>query len=273
MAHGCRRAAGYGVEVSPDAAELVHLDVSGGIATITLDSPANRNALSARVRRELLAHLETAIADDAARVIVLTHTGTVFCAGMDLKESRGAGAEQQGVTEVPRILSTLWDSPTPVVARLSGPARAGGVGIVAACDIAVAARSATFAFSEVRIGVVPAVISVTVLPRLSARAAHELFLTGETFGADRAAAIGLVNSAVPDEDLDAEVARYTGMLALGAPNALAGAKAMLRRSRPESMAQDFDEMNALSAGFFASAEGQEGIRAFGEKRPPSWVRA
>ncbi|RZT87642.1 methylglutaconyl-CoA hydratase [Pseudonocardia sediminis] len=257
--------------MSTDAAELVHLDVSPGIATITLDSPANRNALSAQVRRELLAHLETAIADDAARVIVLTHTGTVFCAGMDLKESRGAGAEQQGVTEVPRILSTIWDSPTPIVARLSGPARAGGVGIVAACDIAVAAESATFAFSEVRIGVIPAVISVTVLPRLSTRAAHELFLTGETFDAARAAEIGLVNSAVADDGLDAEVARYTGMLALGAPNALAGAKEMLRRTRPESMERDFAEMNTLSAGFFASEEGQEGIRAFGEKRKPSWV--
>ena len=256
---------------SGSGAELVRLEVSAGIATITLDSPANRNALSARLRRELLAHLRTAIADDAARVIVLTHTGTVFCAGMDLKESRGAGAEQQGVNEVPEILSTIWDSPTPVVARLAGPARAGGVGIVAACDVAVAARSATFAFSEVRIGVIPAVISVTVLPRLSARAAHELFLTGETFDATRAAAIGLLNSAVDDEGLDAEVARYAGMLRLGAPGALAGAKQMLRRTRPDSMSEDFAAMNALSARFFASAEGQEGIRAFGEKRRPSWV--
>jgi methylglutaconyl-CoA hydratase len=251
--------------------ELVHLDVSAGIATITLDSPHNRNALSAQLRRELLAHLDAAIADDAVRVIVLTHTGTVFCAGMDLKESRGADAQQQGVTEVPRILQTLWDSPTPVIARLSGPARAGGVGIVAACDVAIAAESATFAFSEVRIGVIPAVISVTVLPRLSARAAHELFLTGETFDATRAAAVGLVNRAVPADGLDDEVARYAHMLRLGAPGALAGAKEMLRRTRPATMAEDFAEMNALSAGYFAGEEGQEGIRAFGEKRTPSWV--
>ncbi|OLM19703.1 MULTISPECIES: enoyl-CoA hydratase-related protein [unclassified Pseudonocardia] len=259
-----------GTDAAEDAAELVHLDVADGVATITLDSPHNRNALSAQLRRELIAHLDAAIADDAVRVLVLTHSGTVFCAGMDLKESRGAGAEQQGVTEVPRILTTLWDSPKPVVARLAGPARAGGVGIVAACDVAVAAERATFAFSEVRIGVVPAVISVTVLPRLSARAAHELFLTGETFDARRAAGIGLINSAVPDDDLDAEVGRYTGMLRLGAPGALAGAKAMLRRERP-AMAEDFAAMNALSASYFASEEGQEGIRAFGEKRSPSWV--
>ena len=135
--------------------ELVHLAVEAGTATITLDSPPNRNALSKQLRRELLAHLEAALADDAVRVIVLTHTGTVFCSGMDLRESRGQDADAQGVTEVPRILQTLWESEKPVIARLAGPARAGGVGLVAACDIAVAAREATFAFTEVRIGVCP----------------------------------------------------------------------------------------------------------------------
>jgi methylglutaconyl-CoA hydratase len=253
--------------------ELVHLDVAAGVATITLDSPANRNALSAQVRRELLAHLDTAIADDAARAIVLTHAGRVFCSGMDLKESRGAGAQSQGVSEVPAILERLWTSPTPVLARLSGPARAGGVGLVAACDIAVAAEDATFAFSEVRIGVVPAVISVPVLPRLLPRAAHELFLTGETFDANRAAGIGLINSAVPGFDLDAEVARYVEMLRLGAPGALAATKQMLIGQRPAAIGEQFAEMLELSAGFFAGAEGQEGIRAFAEKRPPAWAVA
>jgi methylglutaconyl-CoA hydratase len=252
-------------------AELVHLDVADGVATITLDSPANRNALSARLRHELGAHLDTAIADDAARVIVLAHTGRVFCAGMDLKESRGAGAQQQGVTEFPRILEQLWSSPKPVVARLTGSARAGGMGLVAACDIAVAAEDATFAFSEVRIGVVPAVISVTVLPRLLPRAAHELFLTGETFDGHRAAQIGLVNSAVPGFDVDAEVHRYTEMLRLGAPGALAATKELLRRERPGTMAGEFAAMLELSAGFFAGEEGQEGMRAFAEKRAPSWA--
>ncbi|GAA2550761.1 enoyl-CoA hydratase-related protein [Pseudonocardia hydrocarbonoxydans] len=252
--------------------ELVHLAVEAGIATITLDSPANRNALSAQLRRELLAHLSTALADDAVRVIVLGHTGRVFCSGMDLKETRGAGVQEQGVQEVPRILSTIWDSPKPVVARVAGPARAGGVGLVSACDIAVAAEDATFAFSEVRIGVVPAVISVTVLPRLLPRAAHELFLTGETFDAARAVTVGLVNSAVPAAGLDAEVTRYVEMLRLGAPGALAATKQMLRAERPSSMAEQFTRMQELSAGFFAGAEGQEGMAAFAEKRPPSWAR-
>lgn len=251
--------------------ELVHLDVADGVATITLDSPGNRNALSAQLRRELIAHLDTAIADDAVRVLVVSHTGKVFCAGMDLKESRGAGAGDQGVNEFPAILQRIWTSPKPVIARIAGPARAGGVGLVAACDVAVAAVDATFAFSEVRIGVVPAVISVTVLPRLLPRAAHELFLTGETFGAGRAEAIGLINSSVPGFDLDTEVGRYVEMLRLGAPGALAAAKEMLRAERPAAMSDQFAEMLVLSARFFAGEEGQEGMRAFAEKRPPAWA--
>ncbi|TQM09483.1 enoyl-CoA hydratase-related protein [Pseudonocardia kunmingensis] len=250
--------------------ELVHLDVAGGVATITLDSPRNRNALSAQLRRELLAHLDTAIADEAARVIVLTHTERVFCSGMDLTEARGAAASDQGVAEFPAILERIWTSPTPVLARVAGPARAGGVGLVAACDVAVVAEDATFAFSEVRIGVVPAVISVTVLPRLLPRAAHELFLTGETFDGHRAARIGLVNSAVPGFDLDAEVTRHVEMLRLGAPGALAATKELLRGDAP--LDARFAEMQQLSARFFAGEEGQEGMRAFAEKRKPRWAQ-
>jgi len=250
---------------------LVHRETVGGVATITLDSPANRNALSAQLRRELSDQLDAAIGDDAARVVVLTHAGTVFCSGMDLKEAQGAQSDRQGVNELPRILETIWDSPKPVLARLAGPARAGGVGLVAACDLAIAADTCTFAFTEVRLGVVPAVISVTVLRRILPHAATELFLTGETFDAARAAAIGLVTRAVPAGRLDAEVARYLGMLTLGGPTALAGTKALLRRARPASLADDFAAMNELSAAYFAAAEGQEGIRAFREKRPPAWV--
>jgi methylglutaconyl-CoA hydratase len=256
-------------------AELVHYTVDGtngpGVATITLDSPGNRNALSAQLRRELRDHLATALGDDAVRVIVLDHTGPVFCAGMDLKEAGSAGSSTDGVNEFPEILTQLWTSPKPVVARLAGPARAGGVGIVAAADIAVAVSDATFAFTEVRLGLVPAVISVTVLPRLLPRAAHELFLTGEKFTATRAVEIGLLNAAVPAASLDAEVRRYTDMLALGGPTALAATKEMLRRARSADLADDFADMLELSAGFFAGAEGQEGIAAFAQKRPPNWV--
>ncbi|GAB3875708.1 enoyl-CoA hydratase family protein [Kibdelosporangium lantanae] len=252
--------------MKPMADELVHIAVDRGVATITLDSPHNRNALSRQLRGELRHHLTDAIDEDAVRVIVLDHTGPVFCAGMDLKEAGGATAGDQGVNEFPEILDLIRTSPKPVVAKLAGPARAGGVGIVAAADIAVAAETATFAFTEVRIGVVPAVISVTVLPRLLPRAAHELFLTGETFDAHRAAAIGLINSAVPAADLDAEVRRYAEMLIKGGPVALAATKALLRE--PVS---DFASMLKLSAEFFASEEGQEGIAAFAQKRKASWI--
>lgn len=251
--------------------ELVHLEVGTGTATITLDSPRNRNALSAQLRAELSARLDAALADDAVRVIVLTHTGPVFCAGMDLKEALGPDATAQGVREFPAILETIWTSPKPVVARLAGPARAGGVGMVAACDIVIAADDVTFAFTEVRIGVVPAIISVTVLPRLLPRPAHELLLTGETFDAGRAEQIGLINRAVPTDRLDAEVARYVDMLALGAPDALAATKQVLRAEPTSSMSETFEHMLALSARHFASEEGQEGIRAFAEKRRPAWV--
>jgi methylglutaconyl-CoA hydratase len=192
---------------------------------------------------------------------------------MDLKEPAGVSAADQGVNEFPAILEQILAGPQPVVAKLAGPARAGGLGLVAAADIAVAACTASFAFTEVRLGVVPAVISVTVLPRLLPRAAHELFLTGETFDAERAVRIGLLNAAVPAEQLDAEVTRYTDMLALGGPKALATTKALLRRARSDNVAEDLAAMTALSASFFASEEGQEGIRAFAEKRPPRWVPA
>lgn len=252
------------------AAPLVDYQVQAGIATVTLDSPANRNALSARLRHELLDRLEAAIADPAVRVIVLTHTGPVFCSGMDLKESAAPGTGDQGVTELPRILETLWSSGTPVIARLAGPARAGGIGLLAACDLAVAVDTATFAFTEVRIGVIPAVISAVLLPRLAPRAAHELFLTGEIFDARRAVEIGLLNRAVAAEDLDAEVTRFVDLLRLGAPGALDGTKRLLRRPRGD-LRSDLAALTTISAGYFAGPEAQEGMAAFREKRPPAWV--
>ena len=243
-------------------AELVHLAVQSGIATVTLDSPANRNALSTQLQAELYDALERSAGDGSVRAVVLDHTGPVFCAGMDLTEPRNA------VNNFPRILERIWTHPKPVVAKLAGHARAGGIGLTAAADIAVAAHDVTFAFSEVRLGVVPAVISVTVLPRMAPRAAHELLLTGETFDAGRAVAVGLLNSAVPAEQLDAEVDRYTGMLVRGGPEALALTKQLLRASMTS---QDFGAMLELSAARFVSTEGQEGLRAFAEKRPASWV--
>jgi methylglutaconyl-CoA hydratase len=250
--------------------KVLQVDVAGGVATLTLDSPANRNALSRAMRAQLRSALDDALADDAVRVVVLDHTGRAFCSGMDLSEAAGGGAEQQGVREFPEILSTLWSSPKPVLAAVRGPARAGGVGLLAACDVVVAGASATFAFSEVRIGVVPAVISAVVLPRMLAHVAHRLMLTGEVFDAATAVTGGLVDLVVADDQVAEVVAAQVRALAAGAPTALAETKRLLRSRAPELR---FDELLELSARFFASEEGQEGIAAFREKRPARWVPA
>jgi methylglutaconyl-CoA hydratase len=249
--------------------ELVHYRSAGSVATITLDSPGNRNALSVALRSQLRTALDRAAGDGSARVVVLDHTGPVFCAGMDLKESAAAAAGSEGVRELPGILQRISRCPKPVVVKANGPARAGGVGIMAAADIAVAVSTATFAFSEVRIGLIPGVISVPVLARVSPVAARELMLTGETFDAARAAAIGLVNAVAEPADLEATVDRYVAALLAGGPGALAGTKKLLGRG-----VDDTDERYAglleLSARQFASAEAREGARAFAEKRPPTW---
>src|SRR3954462_10038170 len=243
--------------------ELVRTATVAGVTTLTLDSPANRNALSTPLMRELLDGLTAALTDPAVRVVVLSHTGPVFCSGVDLKET--AETRQNG--RVPAemladVLAAIWEFPKPVVARVGGPARAGGLGLIAAADIAVCARDATFAFSEVRLGVIPAVISATVLPRLAPRAAAELYLTGDVFDGVRAAEIGLVTRAVPADQLDAAVAAYTESLVRGGPLALAGTKQLLRRRPAESVRADLAELSARSSGYFRSAEGREGVAAF-----------
>ncbi|GAA2204737.1 enoyl-CoA hydratase family protein [Nonomuraea monospora] len=249
--------------------DLVHKELAGGVATITLDSPHNRNALSTRLLAELADRLAWALAEPAARVIVLTATGHVFCSGADIKEQRASGAPV--TTSFPEILETIWESPKPVICRLNGTARAGGLGLVAACDFAVAPLTASFAFTEVRLGVAPAMIAVPVLRRLSPRAAAEYFLTGEVFDAARAVEIGLLSAAVPPEELDTAVARYTGMLTMGGPEALAITKRLVREVPAMSFQDGLRRMSELSAERFTSAEGQEGIAAFMAKRPPAWV--
>jgi methylglutaconyl-CoA hydratase len=246
---------------------VVRVEVARGVATLTLDSPANRNALSRALRAQLRQALADALADDAVRVIVIDHTGRVFCSGMDLSEAAGGGAQEQGVREFPELLEAIWHSPKPVVAVVRGPARAGGVGLLAACDVVVAAESATFAFSEVRLGLVPAVISAVVLPRMVPHIAHRLMLTGNVFDAASAATGGLVDLVVPDADVDGELRAQLVELTAGAPTALAETKRLLRAGAE----LHFDELLELSARFFASEEGQEGIASFREKRPARWV--
>ena len=261
---------------------LVRLERSAGVATITLDSPANRNALSAQLRSELRDALEEVSADQQSRVVVLSHTGPVFCAGMDLKETAVAAVGAEGVRELPGILQRVARCPKPVIARVAGAARAGGIGILAAADVVLAAPRATFAFSEVRIGLIPAVISVPVLDRMSPVQARELLLTGEVFDAERAHRAGLVNAVAfvdhrdgsyePDDELaalDDLVAQYIAALSKGGPTALAGTKALLRRGLDDTD-ERYAELLELSAVQFSSGEGREGAMAFAQKRPPSW---
>jgi methylglutaconyl-CoA hydratase len=247
---------------------VIQVTVSAGVATLTLDSPENRNALSKALRGQLRAALTDALADDAVRVVVLDHTGRVFCSGMDLAEAAGSSSEDQGVQEFPELLQLLWSSPKPVVAVVRGPARAGGVGLAAACDVVVAASSASFAFSEVRLGLVPAVISAVVLPRMTTHVAHRLMLSGDVFDAATAAAGGLVD--LVTDDVDAVLAGQLTALAAGAPSALAETKRLLRSRQPDL---DFADLLQLSARSFAGEEGQEGIASFREKRPARWVPA
>jgi methylglutaconyl-CoA hydratase len=268
--------------------ELVHYDLDSGIARITLDSPHNRNALSSQLTTELYEAVRAALADPAARVLVLTGNGPVFCSGADLKEQRernappggqrDGSAEGTGHHTAPGLpsrmietLSALWDATKPVICRVNGAARAGGLGIIGACDIVIARETATFGFAEVRIGVVPAVIAVTCLPRMTPRAALEYFLTGEAFDARRAVEIGLVNRAVPDDELDAEVDRYVKMLRLGAPGALAEVKKITGSVPTLPRHEAFASMFELSVARFNSEEAAEGMRAFLEKRKPRWV--
>jgi methylglutaconyl-CoA hydratase len=247
---------------------MIRHEVAGGVATITLDSPHNRNALSQQLITDLLAALETATKDDATRVIVLTHTGPAFCAGADLKETiAGFESGQVPAGRMGEVLAALWESPKPVIARVGGAARAGGLGIIAAADIAVCSDDVTFAFTEVRIGVIPAVISATVLPRLTPRAAAELFLTGDTFDARRAVEVGLVTAAVPAASLDSSVDAYARSLLRGAPGALAGTKELLHGPVRSRLA----ELTELSVRYFTSSEGREGISALMEKRSPGWI--
>ncbi len=251
--------------------DLVRTQTVSSVRTITLDSPRNANALSTRLLTQLSAALDGAMADADVRVVVLTGAGRVFCAGADLTETRASPTAAAPL--MAGVISKLWDSTKPVICRVNGAARAGGIGLIAACDIAVAAEQATFAFSEVRIGVVPAVISVPCLRRMPSRAAAEYFLTGEVFHALRAVDFGLLTRAVAAEDLDTETGRYAGLLLRAAPGALAGTKDVLRDVLADNVAQGLAKMGELSARYFASAEAREGMTAFAEKRDPSWVVA
>jgi enoyl-CoA hydratase/carnithine racemase len=248
--------------------EIVHLSIERGVATITLDSPENRNALSRRLLGELDSALDRAEAD-GVRAVVLTHAGPTFCAGADLKEraQEPSGGGASGPSMV-TVLRRLAEGPIPTIAAVHGTVRAGGIGLMASCDLVVVASGTTFAFTEVRIGVVPAIISVPILARVNASLLRAPFLTGEAFGAEEARSMGLVTHVA--DDVAATVARLTDGILHGAPAAVAGTKALLSLVPTLSRDDAWAQMERRSLEFFASPDATEGMAAFREKRRPSW---
>ncbi len=261
--------------------ELVHLQVELGVAKIILDSPANRNALSAQLMSELAAHLNAAADNTLVRSVVLAHTSSTFCSGADLSGSSGPRDSPENSSESNRsgpsadmaqlvaLLRQFLHCPKPILACIDGHVRGGGLGLVAACDLAIATPQSSFAFSEVRLGVAPAIISLTVLPRLSSRAASKYFLTGDRFDAAEAERIGLITAS--EEHLLVAVEQLTDSFRASSPAGLANTKKLLT----ESILQAFDvqqgAVSELSGRLFLSEEAHEGIAAFKERRAPRWA--
>ena len=261
-----------------DSPPSVLYDVEGVVATVTLNRPDLRNRLSPAAMAMTRGFVEQAGADPAVRVIVITGTGNTFCSGADLAAATSATTGQDsfvgsGPAELVLLLRALMDCPKVTIARVQGHVAAGGNGIVASCDLAIAVDEARFAFSEVRLGLAPAVISVPCLAVMHRRDAQELLLTGDRVDAARVLRAGLLTAVVPADQLDVEVGRYCAMIALAGPEAVGHTKELLRRVPALPRDEGFEWTSALSAGVFASEEGQEGMSAFLGKRAPAWVRS
>lgn len=245
----------------------VNVETVDGVTTLTLDTPENRNALSTRLVDALTTGLTDAGNDPAVRAVVLTHTGNTFCAGADLSEA--GGSVEGRSAQMLGVLRSILETPKPVVGRIDGHVRAGGMGLVGACDIVVAGPSSTFALTEARLGLAPSIVSLTLLPRMTSRAASRYFVTGEKFGAHEAVAMGLITEA--SSDPESTVDDLLLALRQGSPQGLAESK---RLTTAATLAQ-FDargaELSDHSARLFASEEAREGMMAFLQKRPPRWA--
>lgn len=253
-------------------------DTGDGSARLTLDSPHNRNALSSKLVAQLHAGLRDAATDPDVRVIVLGHTGNTFCAGADLSEATDGEPREPSdlaadrAREMAALLRAIVESPRPVIGAVDGHVRAGGMGLVGACDLVVAGPASTFALTEARIGVAPSIISLTLLPKLAPRAAARYFLTGEKFGAAEAAEIGLITQAVENSaDVATCVADLIAGMRLGSPQGLAASKALTTAAVLEGFDRDAERLSVASARLFVSDEAQEGMLAFLQKRPPRWA--
>ncbi|MFF8276910.1 enoyl-CoA hydratase family protein [Streptomyces lateritius] len=237
---------------------LVSVAGERGVTTLTLDAPGNRNALSASLVADLAEALTACAKDPGVRAVVLTHSGSTFSAGADLK------APPNPYSFV-ALLRQIVELPKPVVGVVRGHARAGGLGLLGACDVVVASPESDFALTEVRIGVAAAVVSLTLLPKLEPRAAARYYLTGERFGVPEALRMGLVTAG--DDALD----DILDGLRKGSPQGLAESKRLVTAKVLETFERDAEELVQRSASLFASAEAREGMTAFLERRDPEWV--
>jgi methylglutaconyl-CoA hydratase len=250
----------------------------GAVEYLTLNRPDVRNAFNAELIDELTGwavSLGQRSRTDAVRAVVLAGAGKTFCAGADVtwmaETIRYSEARNlSDAMAASRMFASIDALPVPVVARIQGAAIGGGAGLAAVCDVAVAEEEAVFGFTEVKLGILPAVISPFALAKIGRSAARELFLTGVRFSASRAREIGLVHRVVPAGSLDDTVSDYVREILEAGPEAIAAAKALI----PEVAARSLDDARPISASALArrrvSAEGQEGLRAFLEKRKPGW---
>lgn len=243
------------------AAPLVRRHTDRAVTVLTLDSPRNRNALSTALIAELAGALQDTAGDPRVRAVLLTHTGTTFCAGADLKDPRVG----QGPRQLAALMRQMAVLPKPVVAQVRGHVRAGGLGLLAACDISVATGGADYAFTESRLGLAPAVASMPVLAAGDQRAMARYFLTGERFDTAEAIRIGLVTAW--EDTLDGILAG----LRAASPQGLAASKELTAAALLQRLGADAPTMAHRSRRLFESAEAAEGLRAFLERRDPPWA--
>jgi methylglutaconyl-CoA hydratase len=249
---------------------LIETQVDDGVMTITMNDLARRNALSRQLMDELADACDAAENAADVRVVVLTNNGSVFCAGADLSEQSSVGEKPAIV--LGDLFERISQSSKPYVGRINGHCVAGGVGLAAVMDVSVAVDSATFGFTEVRVGVAPAMISVVCLPKMGVADARAAFLRGNRFSAERAASMGLINEVVSADELDRTITEVLDDLLAGEPAALAAAKALSVRVPTMTVAEATTWTADLSARLFASDAAREGMTAFLEKRPAAWVR-
>lgn len=248
----------------------IETTLEGGVFTVTLADEANRNALSIALLTELLDAIDRADTDDGIRVVVLTNRGHIFCAGADLRERSDPDISGSTI-DMATVFGRIRLSPKPFVGRIAGHAVAGGLGLAASLDISVAVDEAKMGFTEVRIGVAPAIISVICLPKMRRADAAAAFLQGNRFLAPEAARLGLINESVPADELDSRVEQIVGDLLLGAPGALAASKQLLTKVPSMEFDPALEWAADLSARLFAGPEAREGMAAYLEKRRPAWA--